>query len=121
MCCDLTERETDVICMCVVADRGEGSEYTVAVSVKMLDELNALHLKLDRAESSLNTFLYIPVEENAPDECTRHITATQVHTCPIHTTKYTNAQKYYSWKTSLGSFMLNNTILYNITHKHNPD
>ncbi|XP_057208333.1 desmoplakin-B isoform X1 [Triplophysa rosa] len=57
--------------------RGEGSEYTVAVSVKMLNELNALHLKLDRAESSLNTFLYIPVGENAPDECTRHITTTQ--------------------------------------------
>ncbi|XP_056620047.1 desmoplakin-B isoform X5 [Triplophysa dalaica] len=57
--------------------RGEGSEHTVAVSVKMLNELNALHLKLDRAESSLNTFLYIPVRENGPDECNRHITTTQ--------------------------------------------
>nr|XP_055041738.1 desmoplakin-B isoform X2 [Misgurnus anguillicaudatus] len=57
--------------------RGEGSEYTVAVSVKMLNDLNALQLKLDGTESFLNTFLYIALGENAPEECSRHITATQ--------------------------------------------
>ncbi|XP_065112539.1 desmoplakin-B isoform X2 [Paramisgurnus dabryanus] len=57
--------------------RGEGSEYTVAVSVKMLNDLNALQLKLDGTESFFNTFLYIPLGENAPEECSRHIIATQ--------------------------------------------
>ncbi|XP_051500224.1 desmoplakin-like isoform X2 [Myxocyprinus asiaticus] len=58
--------------------QGEGSEYSAAVSVKLLNELHALRFKLDGAESSLVSFLYIPIGENAPDECARHISNTQV-------------------------------------------
>ncbi|XP_051953924.1 desmoplakin-like isoform X2 [Xyrauchen texanus] len=57
---------------------GEGSEYSAAVSVKLLNELYALRLKLDGAESSLISILYIPIGENAPEECSRHIINTQV-------------------------------------------
>ncbi|XP_051952483.1 desmoplakin-like [Xyrauchen texanus] len=58
--------------------QGEGSEYSAAVSVKLLNEFHALRFKLDRAESSLVSFLYIAIAENAPDECARHIINTQV-------------------------------------------
>ncbi len=33
-----------------VAARGEGSEYSAAVSIKLLNELNTLRLRLDGAE-----------------------------------------------------------------------
>ncbi|KTG46564.1 hypothetical protein cypCar_00029727 [Cyprinus carpio] len=59
------------------AVRGEGSEYAAAVSVKLLNELNTLRLKLDAADSSLITFLYIALGEDAPEECGRHIASTQ--------------------------------------------
>ncbi|RXN34931.1 desmoplakin-like isoform X1 [Labeo rohita] len=59
------------------AARGEGSEYSAAVSVRLLNELNALRFKLDGAESSLVTFLYIPIGEDGPEECGRHIASTQ--------------------------------------------
>uniref|UniRef100_A0A672NLX0 Desmoplakin n=2 Tax=Sinocyclocheilus grahami TaxID=75366 RepID=A0A672NLX0_SINGR len=69
------------------AARGEGSEYSAAVSVKLLNELNALRLKLDGAESSLVTFLYIALGEDAPEECGRHIASTQVFQKDLQTLK----------------------------------
>nr|XP_021324397.1 desmoplakin isoform X2 [Danio rerio] len=59
------------------AARGEGSEYSAAVSVKMLNELNALRLKLDGAESSLISFLYIALGDDGLEECGQHISSTQ--------------------------------------------
>ncbi|KAI2652332.1 Desmoplakin [Labeo rohita] len=67
--------------------RGEGSEYSAAVSVRLLNELNALRFKLDGAESSLVTFLYIPIGEDGPEECGRHIASTQVFQKDVQTLK----------------------------------
>ncbi|XP_050994500.1 desmoplakin-B isoform X2 [Labeo rohita] len=69
------------------AARGEGSEYSAAVSVRLLNELNALRFKLDGAESSLVTFLYIPIGEDGPEECGRHIASTQVFQKDVQTLK----------------------------------
>uniref|UniRef100_A0A8C2GGA6 Desmoplakin b n=1 Tax=Cyprinus carpio TaxID=7962 RepID=A0A8C2GGA6_CYPCA len=69
------------------AARGEGSEYAAAVSVRLLNELGALRLKLDAAESSLVTFLYIPLGEDAPEECGRPIASTQVFQKDVQTLK----------------------------------
>uniref|UniRef100_A0A9J7Y2G5 Desmoplakin b n=1 Tax=Cyprinus carpio carpio TaxID=630221 RepID=A0A9J7Y2G5_CYPCA len=69
------------------AVRGEGSEYAAAVSVKLLNELNTLRLKLDAADSSLITFLYIALGEDAPEECGRHIASTQVFQKDVQTLK----------------------------------
>ncbi|XP_073709058.1 desmoplakin-B-like isoform X2 [Garra rufa] len=69
------------------ATRGEGSEYSAAVSIKLLNQLNALRFKLDGAESSLVTFLYIPLGEDAPEECGRHISSTQVFQKDVQTLK----------------------------------
>lgn len=69
------------------AARGEGSEYAAAVSIKLLNELNTLRLKLDGAESSLVTFLYIALGEDAPEECGRHIASTQVFQKNVQTLK----------------------------------
>ncbi|KAK2883789.1 hypothetical protein Q8A67_017426 [Cirrhinus molitorella] len=69
------------------AARGEGSEYSAAVSVKLLNELNVLRFKLDGAESSLITFLYIPLGEDAPEECGQHIASTQAFQKDVQTLK----------------------------------
>ncbi|XP_077086584.1 desmoplakin-B-like isoform X2 [Siphateles boraxobius] len=66
---------------------GEGSEYSAAVSIKLLNELNALRFNVERAESSLVTFLYIPSGEDGPEECSRHIASTQVFQKDVQTLK----------------------------------
>ncbi|XP_051730551.1 desmoplakin-B isoform X2 [Ctenopharyngodon idella] len=76
-----------VVALPTYAARGEGSEFAAAVSVKLLNELYALRFKLDEAESSLVTFLYIPLGEGALEECSRHITGTQVFQKDIQTVK----------------------------------
>ncbi|XP_067274394.1 desmoplakin-B isoform X2 [Pseudorasbora parva] len=69
------------------AASGEGSEFATAVSVKLLKQLNTLRLKLEGSESSLVSFLYIPLGEDAPEECSRHITSTQVFQKDVQTLK----------------------------------
>ncbi|KAG1941839.1 desmoplakin isoform X2 [Pimephales promelas] len=66
---------------------GEGSEFSTAVSVRLLNELNALRFNVERAESSLVTFLYIPLGEDGPEECSRHIASTQVFQKDVQTLK----------------------------------
>uniref|UniRef100_A0A671MY25 Desmoplakin-like n=1 Tax=Sinocyclocheilus anshuiensis TaxID=1608454 RepID=A0A671MY25_9TELE len=76
-----------VVDLPVYAARGEGSEYAAAVSVKLLNELSALRFKLDGAEASLVTFLFIALGEDAPEECGRHIAGTQVFQKDMQTLK----------------------------------
>ncbi|XP_016095801.1 desmoplakin-like [Sinocyclocheilus grahami] len=76
-----------VVDLPVYAARGEGSEYAAAVSVKLLNELSALRFKLDGAEASLVTFLFITLGEDTPEECGRHIAGTQVFQKDMQTLK----------------------------------
>ncbi|XP_056122434.1 desmoplakin-B isoform X2 [Rhinichthys klamathensis goyatoka] len=69
------------------AASGEGSEFSAAVSIKLLNQLNALRFSVERAESSLVTFLYIPLGEDGPEECSRHIASTQVFQKDVQTLK----------------------------------
>ncbi|KAI4899136.1 hypothetical protein NFI96_013228 [Prochilodus magdalenae] len=53
------------------------SHKEVSYSVNLLSELHALQLKLGAAESSLTTHLHIPLGQEAPAQCTNHISRTQ--------------------------------------------
>ncbi|TRY88990.1 hypothetical protein DNTS_032291 [Danionella cerebrum] len=55
--------------------RGEGSEFTTVVSVRLLNEFSALRLKLNGLESSFDCELYIQTGDGALEECSQHISS----------------------------------------------